>query len=108
MKFTRRRLTQLGLTAGAGVALPTGVLSRPIARLLEASRVASPEVQRFEVTLPVPPTAKPVRTDETTDYYEITQREETVEILPGYETTIWGTMGSSLVQRSKHEADGPL
>lgn len=94
MEFTRRRLTKLGLMAGAGVALPAGALSRPVVRLLEASRVASPEVEQFEVSLPVPPTAEPVRTDETTDYYEITQREETVEILPGYETTIWGYNGN--------------
>jgi spore coat protein A, manganese oxidase len=93
MKLTRRQLTKLGATAGAGVVLPAGVLSRPIARLLEASQIASPKVERFEVPLPIPPVAEPVRTDETTDYYEITQREETVEILPGYETTIWGYDG---------------
>ncbi|WP_440766909.1 multicopper oxidase domain-containing protein [Natronorubrum sp. DTA7] len=93
MEFTRRRLTKLGLTAGVGVALPVGALSRPVARLLEANQVSSPEIKRFEVSLPVPPTAEPIRTDETTDYYEITQREEMIEILPGYETTIWGYDG---------------
>lgn len=73
MKLTRRQLTKLGVTSGAGVVLPAGVLSRPIGRLLEASQIESPEVERFEVPLPIPPTAEPVRTDETTDYYEITQ-----------------------------------
>jgi spore coat protein A len=36
----------------------------------------------------------PVRTDATTDYYEIVQREERVEILPGQQTRIWGYDGA--------------
>lgn len=93
MEFTRRQLSKLGLAAGAGVILPLGTLARPAERLLEASRTRSPAVDRFEVSLPVPPTLEPTRTDETTDYYEVTQREGTAEILPGYETTVWGYDG---------------
>jgi spore coat protein A len=43
--------------------------------------------------LPVPPILPPTRTDATTDYYEITQKEGQVEILPGLRTTIWGYNG---------------
>ncbi|MDQ0377599.1 multicopper oxidase family protein [Amycolatopsis thermophila] len=47
----------------------------------------------FTVPLPVPPVLEPVRTDATTDYYEITQRAAPVEILPGLRTTVWGYDG---------------
>ncbi|XVH31288.1 multicopper oxidase family protein [Haloferacaceae archaeon DSL9] len=93
MKYTRRNLSKLGVTIGAGLGLPLGTLAGPAARLAEAARVSSPRVERFEVPLPVPPVLEPIRTDGTTDYYELTQREATAEILPGYETTIWGYDG---------------
>jgi spore coat protein A len=38
----------------------------------------------------VPPVLRPTRTDETTDYYEITQRLGMADIVPGTRTTIWG------------------
>jgi FtsP/CotA-like multicopper oxidase with cupredoxin domain len=53
----------------------------------------SPRVPRFETSLPIPPVQQPVRTDATTDYYEITQREARREILAGRQTTIWGYEG---------------
>ena len=37
---------------------------------------------------------EPIRTDATTDYYEIVQREERAEILPGRHTVIWGYNGT--------------
>jgi spore coat protein A, manganese oxidase len=37
---------------------------------------------------------EPLRSDATTDYYEIVQREERVEIVPGWHTTIWGYDGT--------------
>jgi FtsP/CotA-like multicopper oxidase with cupredoxin domain len=36
-------------------------------------------ITRFEVPLPIPHVLEPIRTDATTDYYEIVQREERVE-----------------------------
>jgi spore coat protein A len=54
------------------------------------SRVRRPEP--FQVPLPVPPVARPIRSDGTTDYYEIV-REASVEILPGLRTTIMGYDG---------------
>lgn len=93
MKFTRREFSKLGLMAGVGLGVPLGTVARPVGRLVESANVTSPRVEKFEVPLPVPPVLEPVRTDGTTDYYEITQREGTVEILPGYETTVWGYNG---------------
>ncbi|MFC7546014.1 multicopper oxidase family protein [Plantactinospora sp. GCM10030261] len=48
----------------------------------------------FGVPLPVPAVLKPTRTDGTTDYYDITQRRATVEIIPGHRTEIWGYNGT--------------
>ena len=50
-------------------------------------------VRKFRRPLPIPPVLQPVRSDATTDYYEITQREASVEILPGIRTRIWGYNG---------------
>jgi len=48
---------------------------------------------RFQLPLLVPPILQPVRTDAHTDFYEITQREAQVNILPGKFTPIWGYDG---------------
>jgi spore coat protein A len=48
----------------------------------------------FGVPLPVPAVLQPSRTDATTDYYEITQRVASREILPGKQTQIWGYNGT--------------
>jgi len=79
--------------AGVGLGIPFGTAARPVGRLAKSMSVTSPRVEKFEVPLPLPPVLEPERTDGTTDYYEITQREETVEILPGYKTTVWGYNG---------------
>jgi spore coat protein A len=50
-------------------------------------------IPRFQLPLLVPPILQPVRTDAHTDFYEITQREAQVNILPGKFTTIWGYDG---------------
>jgi spore coat protein A len=50
-------------------------------------------IPRFQLPLPVPPILQPVGTDAHTDFYEITQREAQVNILPGKFTTIWGYDG---------------
>jgi len=41
----------------------------------------------------VPPVLRPVRRDDTTDYYEVTQRAGAAGILPGAPTEIWGFEG---------------
>ncbi|MFG1710416.1 multicopper oxidase domain-containing protein [Nonomuraea sp. M3C6] len=86
MKITRRAfLGVAGLSAlGAGsfgVNEQTGALLR--------SRVRLP--QRFDVPLPVPPIARPVRSDAAGDHYVITQRQAEAEIL--LRTPIFGYDG---------------
>jgi spore coat protein A, manganese oxidase len=94
MKITRRAflgaagLSALGASSFGGVVLfgvneQTGALLR--------SRVRLP--QRFAVPLPVPPIARPVRSDAAGDHYVITQRQAEAEILPGLRTPIFGYDG---------------
>ncbi|KPI25323.1 hypothetical protein OV450_7367 [Actinobacteria bacterium OV450] len=80
-----RRLL-LGLAAGAGAAITLGVTG--FSRLAGAStgRVlasTAPLPQLFTVPLPIPPTARPVRSEQGADVYELEQCEGKVEILPG-------------------------
>ncbi len=82
--------------AGGAVALPLvagcgpdfGPSSTGL-RLHSAARVPAP----FRAPLPVPPVLKPVRTDATTDYYELTEQVGDAHILPGLTTRIWGYNG---------------
>lgn len=82
--------------AGAGISLPFGASAcsssgeGSTGSLLQ-SRAKLP--RPFGVPLPVPPVAKPVRADATTDYYEMTQKRGRAEILPGLQTEVWGYDG---------------
>jgi spore coat protein A len=88
--LSRRAL--LGLAGGIGVAALTGCASDgPGTGHLLTSNRALPEP--FRTPLPIPPVAKSIRRDDTTDYYVVTQRAADVEILPGVRTTIWGYDG---------------
>jgi spore coat protein A, manganese oxidase len=89
--MTRRRF--MGLAAGSGAAAVLagcGVRSAQTAELV-ASELPPPEA--FRVPLPIPPVKRPIRTDGTTDYYEIQQREAVAQILPGLDTPIMGYDG---------------
>jgi spore coat protein A len=55
------------------------------------SRLAVPE---FQVPLPIPAVLSPVRSEPTSDYYEIVQREATAQIIAGVPTRVWGYNGS--------------
>jgi spore coat protein A, manganese oxidase len=77
-KIARREILYLGAGLAAVSATP------PLVSTGEARASAT---QRFQRPLPIPRVLKPVRTDSTTDYYEMTQREAEVEILPGLRTT---------------------
>jgi spore coat protein A, manganese oxidase len=48
---------------------------------------------KFQTTLQVPTVLRPTRTDNTTDYYDIVQRQAKVELLPGKKSSIWGYEG---------------
>jgi spore coat protein A, manganese oxidase len=84
-KVTRRDVLYLGAGLLVGSAAP-GFLS--------SQKTPGPLIQRFQHALPIPPVLAPVRTDATTDYYEIVQQETKIEILPGLHTTIWGYQGT--------------
>ncbi|MCL6751173.1 multicopper oxidase domain-containing protein, partial [Nostoc sp. CCCryo 231-06] len=53
----------------------------------------SPRVTPFTQAFRVPPVLNPVRSDSTTDYYEITMKKATVEILPKLKTEVWAYNG---------------
>ena len=93
MRVSRGRFLKLATMAGAGMALPLGVLSAPVSRLAASASVVSPSVEPFAVPLPVPPVLEPRRIGEGTDYYEITQKAAEQEILPGIKTEVWGYDG---------------
>ena len=83
-------------------------LSFPRGQTGELVRSRAPLPRPYTVPLPVPPVARPVRTDATTDFYEIVQREADLEILPGLRTRVFGYDGTfpgpTLVTRSGRPA----
>jgi len=104
--LTRRAaLGVLGTAAAAGVGVPLGqnlVSASDSTGVLRSSGLPLP--QRFARPLPIPRVLAPSSTDATTDYYEITAREASVELVPGVRTAIWGYEGTfpgpTLVSRS--------
>jgi spore coat protein A, manganese oxidase len=104
--ITRRRFLKLGLLGAATLAVPAALVAaqvpdeqRPMGpgmmrrRRGAVQQATSPQTAPFERPLPLPQALAPVRTDATTDYYEMIMREADVEILPGKTTTIWGYEG---------------
>ena len=91
-------------------ALAGGSLMLPIAlqRIGYAVTAGSPQPTPFEVPLPIPPVLSAVRSDATTDYYEIAMRRAIVEILPGLTTEIWTyngiSPGPTIVQRANRQS----
>src|SRR5690348_14961571 len=104
--LTRRSaLGLLGAAGAAGVGVPLGqnlVGASNSTGVLRSSGLPLP--QRFARPLPVPRVLAPSSTDATTDYYDITAREASVELIPGVRTAIWGFEGTfpgpTLVSRS--------
>lgn len=93
MKISRRQLLKWGAVGTAGLALPAGTLQLPLAKIGAAERLVSPPTKPFMVPLPLPPELKLTRTDDTTDYYQVTQKPGMAQILPGLTTPIWGYNG---------------
>ncbi|KJH72973.1 multicopper oxidase family protein [Aliterella atlantica] len=86
--LNRRDALKLGALASGSLLLPISCQSRSYAK-----DAGSPQVRPFTQQLRIPPVLSPVRSDDTTDYYEVTMRRATVEILPGLKTEIWGYNG---------------
>ncbi len=94
MSLSRRDLMKMSVLAGATVALP---LERSVSgaskvgnRIAE-SRLPAP----FTTGFVVPPSIRPVRSDESTgtDFYRISMEPTFAEIVPGLRTRLWGYNG---------------
>ncbi|NEP13997.1 MAG: multicopper oxidase domain-containing protein [Symploca sp. SIO2C1] len=103
MKLTRRQALRMGLIGGGTLLFPFGYQKPAFAQF-------SPQIERFQLPFRQPPTLKPVRSDATTDYYEITMGKSQVEILPGLLTEIWSyngvTPGPTIRQRGGRRTEG--
>ncbi|MGW1008111.1 multicopper oxidase family protein [Streptomyces sp. NPDC002520] len=91
---TMNRRRMLGVGGALGVMAATGVLTAatlsrrpPVTGAELRSEVPLPPA--FQVPLPLPSVLKPVGTAGGVDRYAITQREATLEILPGVRTPMW-------------------
>lgn len=91
IKLTRREALRLGLGAAASAALPA--IGGGVASSFGAFAPTA-KAQRFELPFAKPQILQPVRTDATTDYYEIVQMQRSQEIIPGLETPVWGYNGT--------------
>jgi spore coat protein A len=104
----RHVLGALGLAALGASSFGGLVVTSPRGQTGELLRSRAPLPRPYTVPLPIPPVARPVRTDGTTDFYEIVQREADLEILPGLRTTVMGYdglfPGPTLVTRSGRPA----
>jgi FtsP/CotA-like multicopper oxidase with cupredoxin domain len=87
-RLTRREALKLGVIGSGSLLLPLGFASPALAQF-------SPQIKRFEQPFRTPPLLKPVRSDATTDYYEIKIEKAAIEILPGLTTEIWGYNGTA-------------
>src|SRR3712207_2312997 len=90
MDLTRNDMLKLGLLGSAALLLPLERAARTGPKLrnrLPESRLPEP----FQVAFAAPPVLSPVRSDATTDYYQMTMESAGVPILPGMpRTEVWG------------------
>jgi FtsP/CotA-like multicopper oxidase with cupredoxin domain len=91
--LTRRDLMKVSVFGAAAITLP---LER-VVRAKSVSRIAASKLPR-PFTVPfafaVPPVLAPGRRSATTDYFELTQRQSVVQILPGVNTPVFAYNGS--------------
>ena len=92
MALTRRNLLKAGVLGSAALLLPTERAARTavaVSNRIPTSALPKP----FTVPLALAPVAEPVRRSATTDYYVMTMRRASAEMLPGLQTEIWGYNG---------------
>ena len=91
MHLSRRELLGLGMLSSAAFLIPAQPLFADAVRdRLPTSRLPAP----FQNPLTLPPDLAPVRSDATTDYYQITMQQAPVQIVPGLPPTqIFGYNG---------------
>jgi FtsP/CotA-like multicopper oxidase with cupredoxin domain len=97
--LSRRDLLKLGALGSAALALPLEKVASTatLADRLPSSRFPQP----FTVPFGVPAVAVPFKVSATTDYYDISMRKSTLQILPGYQTEVWaynGVFGGPTIQ----------
>ena len=90
MELSRRELLALGVLGGGAILLP---LERRVSARTQSRLPEHLLPQPFSVPFVTPPILQPMRSDATTDYYQLTLREQSTEILPGFQTRIWGYEG---------------
>jgi spore coat protein A len=91
--ISRRQALKLGAVGGATVLVSGGVFGA-LKRASSPPTQPLPVAARFAAPLPIPPVLRPARSDADADYYELTEQEARVSILPGVQTTVWGFNGS--------------
>ena len=91
MSVTRREMLTFGVLTGGAMMIPLerSVLAAGQSRIAESALPAP-----FSVPFSRPRAASPVKSVGTTDYYSLTMREQATEVIPGYQTRIWGYDGS--------------
>jgi FtsP/CotA-like multicopper oxidase with cupredoxin domain len=94
MELSRRDLLKVGLFSSAALMLPAERIART--QLAISNRIPQSELpEPFTMDWKTPPTAVPVGRDAFVDYYQLTQEQRKVNILPDRQTTIWGYNGST-------------
>jgi FtsP/CotA-like multicopper oxidase with cupredoxin domain len=90
--LSRRDMLKMGLFSTAALALPAERVART--QVAIANRIAQSQLPApFTVPFAIPPVLAPVGQDATTDYYVLTQKQVSAQILPGLHTDIWGYNG---------------
>ena len=87
-KISRREVLMLGGLAGCSILLPIAFQYRGYAQRIDE------RVEPFQLAFRTPSVLNPVRSDATTDYYQITMKKSLLEMLPGRQTEIWGYNGT--------------
>ncbi len=101
--ISRRDALKFGAIAGGALLLPIG-----LQRKSYAGDAGSPKVTPFSQRFQVPPVLSPVRSDATTDYYQINVNKTRVSLLPGLSSEVFSynglTPGPTIIQRKDRQS----
>src|SRR4029453_5381317 len=90
-RINRRQFLAKGSVTLGGLAVSSRFQSA--APTMPHSHIPS-GVGEFRVPLPIQKVLCPVLSDSSADYYELTQEEAWIEIIPGLHTQVWGYNGT--------------
>ncbi len=91
MSLTRREMLTFGALSGGAMLIP---LERSVQAAAQSRIAESLLPKPFSVPFALPPVATAVKTVGDTDYYVMRMRQSAAQIIPGYQTRIWGYDGS--------------